>query len=253
MEKIAIISDIHGNVPALETVLKDIKDRGIKRIFCLGDLVGKGPDSDKATDICREICEVILLGNWDYFLAGDKVYPLWRWYCEQLGKKRLNYLRNLPPVFNFYISGRKVRLYHASHIGVAHRVNKHDPEDKKLAMFANTKFTGDGFIPDIVGYGDIHQTYKKNFSDKILFNAGSVGNPLDEPTAAYVIMEGNYGDNKPGGFSIQIIRLPYDVELAIKQARESGMPKIEFQAYEKELRTCRKRPLPSDFSLPEEI
>jgi Icc-related predicted phosphoesterase len=43
MEKIAIISDIHGNITALDTVLKDIKRRGIKRIFCLGDLVGKGP------------------------------------------------------------------------------------------------------------------------------------------------------------------------------------------------------------------
>ena len=43
MDKIAVISDIHGNIPALESVLQDIKLRGVERIICLGDLVGKGP------------------------------------------------------------------------------------------------------------------------------------------------------------------------------------------------------------------
>jgi protein phosphatase len=241
MEKIAIISDIHGNIPAFEVVLKDIKKRGIKRIFCLGDLVGKGPDSSKVTDICREICEVVLLGNWDYFMAEGEDFPLFHWYRRQIGKERLEYLRNLPPVFNCQISGRKVRLYHASHIGVAHRVHMHDTEEKHLAMFNNTKFTGDGFTPDTVGYGDIHKTFLKNIKGKVLFNTGSVGNPLDEPTAAYVIIEGNYGNEKPGYFSIQTIRLPYDIELAIKQARAAHMPEMELALYEEELRTSRYR------------
>ncbi len=241
MEKIAIISDIHGNMPAFEVVLKDIKKRGIKRIFCLGDLVGKGPDSVKATDICRKICEVVLLGNWDYFMADGGDSPMFHWYRQQIGKERLDYLRNLEPVFNFHISGRKVRLYHASHIGVAHRVHMDDTEDKHIAMFNNTEFTGDGFAPDTIGYGDIHKTFLKNIKGKVLFNAGSVGNPLDEPTAAYVIIEGNYSDEKPGYFSIQTIRLPYDIELAIKQARQADMPKIELELYEEELRTSRYR------------
>lgn len=51
MERIALISDIHGNIVALEVVLGDIRRRGIQRVFCLGDLVGKGPDPDKAVDI----------------------------------------------------------------------------------------------------------------------------------------------------------------------------------------------------------
>jgi protein phosphatase len=241
MEQIAIISDIHGNMPAFETVLKDIKKRGIKRIFCLGDLVGKGPDSPKALDICRDICEVNLLGNWDYFMVDGEKYPMFRWYLQQLNEEQLKYLRNLPPVFNFNISGRKVRLYHASHIGVAHRVKMDDVEDKHLAMFNNTDFTGDDFVPDTIGYGDIHRTFLKNIQGKVLFNAGSVGNPLDEPTAAYVIIEGNYGNEKPGYFSIQTIRLPYDIELAIKQARDADMPKMEFELYEEELRTSRYR------------
>jgi protein phosphatase len=244
MEKIAIISDIHGNMPALEAVLKDIRERGIKRIFCLGDIVGKGPDSVKVVDICREACEVTVVGNWDYFVAADKDHPMFRWYSSKLGAERLEYLLKLPPVFNFNISGRKVRLYHASHIGIMHRVNMADPQEKHEDMFSNTAFTGDGFTPDTIGYGDIHQVFYKSLNGKVLFNAGSVGNPLDEPTAAYMILEGKYGEVKPGYFAIQTVRLPYDIELAIKQARESGMPEPEYAAYEKELRTCIKRPLP---------
>ena len=57
MDRIAIISDIHGNLPALHATLDDIAARGITRIVCLGDLVGKGPHSDQATDICRAACE----------------------------------------------------------------------------------------------------------------------------------------------------------------------------------------------------
>ncbi len=244
MEKIAIISDIHGNLPALETVLKDIKDRGIKRIFCLGDLVGKGPDPAKAVDICREACEIIVIGNHDEFMSSGHEHPslpFISWHREQLGQERLVYLKNLPPVINFHISGRKVRLYHASQIGVYHRIHMNDPQEKQQAMFTNTAFTGDDFAPDTVGYGDIHQVFQKNLWGKVLFNVGSVGNPLDEPRAAYAIMEGNFGDEKPGSFSLQAIRLPYDIELAIRQARDAGMPEPELAPYANELRTSRYR------------
>jgi protein phosphatase len=240
MEKIAIISDIHGNITALETVLKDIKDRGIERIFCLGDLVGKGPHPAKAVDICREVCEVVIIGNHDEFMASGQQHPLLPcidWHREQLGKKRLEYLKNLTPVFNFIMSGRKIRLYHASQVSPYYRVFMDDPQEKHKAMFTNTAFTGDDFEPDTIGYGDIHQTFQMNLWGKILFNAGSVGNPLDEPRAAYVIMEGNYGDAKPGPFSLQTIRLPYDIELAIEQARDAGLPEIELEPYANELRT----------------
>lgn len=70
MDKIAVISDIHGNIPALEAALKDISERQIKRIICLGDLVGKGPCPEKAIDIVKEQCETVILGNWDDLVAG---------------------------------------------------------------------------------------------------------------------------------------------------------------------------------------
>ena len=242
MEKIALIADIHGNMPALEAVLKDIGKQKIKRIFCLGDMVGKGPHSEKAVDICREACESTVMGNWDRAVLNRQKHPVLKWHQERLGEDRLRYLAKLPNTIEFHISGRKVRLFHASQVGVDYRVHVWDPEEKHLAMFNNTKFTGNTFKPDTVGYGDIHMVYLKNIRGKLLFNVGSVGNALDEPTAAYVILEGNYGDAEKGNFSIDTVRLPYDIEQAIKQARAEGMPELE--PYTNELRTAIYRGIP---------
>jgi protein phosphatase len=236
MEKIALISDIHGNMPAFEAVLSDIRSRSIKRIFCLGDLVGKGPDSDKAVDACRRECEVVIKGNWDDNIVKEREYPVALWHRRKLGAERLEYLSNLTNTFDFHLSGKKVRLFHASQAGVHARVGMNSPEEKHLAMFTNTDFTGNHFEPDVVGCADIHQAYLKHYYKKILFNTGSVGNPLDEPLASYVILDGNYGDESAGPFSINLVRLPYDTELAIKQARDEQMP--ELAPYEDELRTA---------------
>ena len=95
----------------------------------------------------------------------------------------------------------------------------------------------------MVGYGDIHSAYVKCFRNRILFNAGSVGNPLDVTQAAYAILEGAYGDMRDGVFSVQIIRVPYDIELAIRQAQDDQMP--DLQLYANELRTGRYRGAPA--------
>ena len=74
MDSIALISDLHGNLPALEAVLRDIKRRNISRIFCLGDLVGKGPHAEKVVDICQDVCEVTIKGNWDSKKGAEAQY-----------------------------------------------------------------------------------------------------------------------------------------------------------------------------------
>lgn len=78
MEKIAIISDVHGNITALNAVLSDIKKRHIEKIFCLGDYVIKCTHPDLVIDKLREVCEVMLIGNSDYAIcrpeAKDKKF-----------------------------------------------------------------------------------------------------------------------------------------------------------------------------------
>jgi protein phosphatase len=236
LDRIALISDIHGNIPALEAVLQNIRKRQIKRIFCLGDLVGKGPYPEKAIDICRSECEKVIIGNWDDIASRDITHPLISWQQQRLDKERRDYLKNLPNTVEFRLSGRKIRLLHSSQIGVMHRIQRNAPDNVQLAMFGNTAFTGDTFEPDIIGYADIHIVFLKQFGEKILFNIGSVGNPLDYPQSSYAVIEGNYDSNKADAFSINIIRVPYDIELSIRQAAAEKLPDLE--RYADELRTA---------------
>ncbi len=237
-ERIAVVSDVHGNLTALETVLEHIHASGISRIFNLGDLVGKGPHSAAVVDRCREVCEVIVQGNWDVEIArGFK--PGWsvgEWHRAQLGEERLSYLGALPGSFDFTISGRRVRLFHASQLGVHHRVYETSTRDQHRAMFGNTPFTGFAEEPSIIGYGDIHSAYVLNFDGRTLFNVGSVGNPLDMPLACYAVLEGRYGEEASHPWSLSFVRLPYDIDGEIAAARASQMPELE--EYARELRTA---------------
>lgn len=239
MDKIAVISDVHGNMSALETVLDDIKQRGISQIYNLGDIVGKGSRSDLAIDRCREVCQVVVRGNWDEGILAWKDSRMAGWVRRQIGEERSAYLRDLPNVHDFWLSGKRVRLFHASQESVHKRVHAAGPYEAYQGMFRNTPFTGfDNPPPDIVGYGDIHSAYMATLAheQKILFNAGSVGNPLDLPLASYAILSGTLDSQKPAAFSIDFVRLPYDIEAEINEARTLDVP--EFDAYAVELRTA---------------
>ncbi|QPC83207.1 metallophosphoesterase family protein [Phototrophicus methaneseepsis] len=238
-DKVAIISDIHGNMDALKAVLADIQQRGIETIYCLGDLAGKGPDGDQVVDTCRDVCEAIVRGNWDALLQNKQEHPAVQWWQAQLGPERVQYLANLPNSHDFWLSGQHVRLFHASHISEHHRIRQDAPAEKQREMFTNTDFTGfDQPEPDIVGYGDIHGAFliSPSHSRKLLFNVGSVGNPLDLPIPVYVVMSGDVGSRASGPFGIEFVRVPYDIEAQVKRAYDLQMP--EAAPYASELRTA---------------
>ena len=85
MDRIAVISDIHGNLPALKAIFKDIEENNIERIICIGDLVGKGPNCTDVIDLCKERCEVVVTGNWDRFLSKLEL-PEDLWYQKRMGE-----------------------------------------------------------------------------------------------------------------------------------------------------------------------
>lgn len=246
LDKVAIISDIHGNMHALDAVLTHIEQQGIDTIYCLGDMVGKGPDGDLVVDRCKDACDVIVRGNWEDVMGRDNLESEgMRWWQARLGQQRIDYLKGLPNVHDFMMSGKRVRLYHASHISEHHRILGHESFETHQAMFSNTAFTGyEHPEPDIVGYGDIHRAYMMYVdTGKFLFNAGSVGNALDMPLPVYVIMTGHLDNTISGSFHIEFVRVPYDVAGAIQRAKDLGMPEIG--AYIKELQTAKYRGIES--------
>lgn len=233
MERIAVISDIHGNMPALNAVMEDIENRSIKRIFCLGDLAGKGPSPAEVVDIIKDYCEMVIKGNWDYYLTEQESHEVLRWHQKRLGAERLKYLKALPLYIEFYISGKLLRLCHASPNDPFHRVYLSTEESKRLKLFEATPTLN--LEADVVGYGDIHSAHVDNFKGKTIFNVGSVGNPLDITKASYGIIEGELDDREGCPFTISLVRVPYDIELAVDHANSTDMPeKLE---YINELRT----------------
>ncbi|OLO40431.1 metallophosphatase family protein [Alkalihalophilus pseudofirmus] len=244
MDKIAVISDIHGNTPALDAVLEDINKRHITHIICLGDLVGKGPHSSHSIDKVKETCELVVMGNWDDFITKETKFDTLRWHQQQLREDQVTYLEQLPFSVDFYMSGRLVRLFHASPRSLYERIQPWDELDKRLSLFNNSELTDNikgEKEPDVVGYGDVHNAYVQNLQGKTLFNCGSVGNPLEITQASYAILEGEYQSEQLSSFSIQFVRVPYDIELAIQQAKDVNMPELD--DYIKELTTARYRGL----------
>lgn len=253
MERIAIISDVHGNITSLEAVLKDIHERGIKRIFCLGDSIAKCANPDLVVDKLRESCEIMLIGNSDYAICNPEVKDKKFWSRVKLGEERAEFLFNLPVSYDFYMSGHLIRIFHASPSKLDNIFNPmfsnkgtryegseiYNPED----LFKNTELIGkteNDPVPDIVGYGHIHTPCIFRFKNKLLFNPGSVGIPVEmlnsdindksnkfSTLASYIILEGNYGSEDLSSISFNLVRVPYDIEREIKFLEESDMPSKE--------------------------
>lgn len=250
MEKIAIISDVHANLTALEAVLADIKKRKISRIFCLGDSIGKCTRPVEVIDRLRKVCEVILLGNSDYSICKPESRYKNFWSYKLLGEERADFIINLPVMYEFYCSGHLIRLFHASPYGLdqiynpmfSNRGTIYEGNELASAMdlFKNTEFIGktsNDKIPDIIGYGHIHTPNIFRFQNKMIFNPGSVGIPVEmlntnindtsnkfSTIASYIVLEGNYGSMDLDSISLNLIRVPYDIKYELNLLEQSDMP-----------------------------
>ena len=214
-------------MPALEAVLEDIKNRDIETIFCLGDIAGKGPSSAEAVDKIRQNCEVVIKGNWDYYMTEIDDNEGLIWHQKKLGAERLKYMKGLPIYIEFYISGKLLRLCHASPNDLFHRVYLSTVKSERMKLFEATPTLN--IEADVVGYGDIHSAHIDNFDGKTIFNVGSVGNPLEITQSSYAIIEGDLNNKEKSSFTISLVRVPYDIDLAIKDAELTDIPeKSEF-------------------------
>ncbi len=110
MSKIAVISDIHANIHALDLVLKQIEKDNVDEIFCLGDLVTKYFYPAEVVDLIKESCSVVIKGNCDELVSTDERYVFAR---EKLGLSRIEYLQNLPFEHNINLNSININFYHS--------------------------------------------------------------------------------------------------------------------------------------------
>ena len=259
MDRIAIISDIHGNLEALKSVLDDIKEKNINRIFCLGDIIAKGTHQQECVDLVKENCEVIIKGNCDEYFTSD-IDLLTKtqsevdriiWNKNKLDEKTRKYLSNLPYCYEFYMSGRFVRLVHAHPEKIDKFAGNIDKIDRLYELFLPSSNTISDKKADILIYGHIHTPYVQKIYNRMIINVGSVGNPIDvfrnnqkdgdvknTTVANYLILSGNFDSkNINEKISYELVCVPYDIDKELNDNDDN----IEFESYEGELRKGKYR------------
>lgn len=259
MEKIAIISDIHGNLEALKATLADIKKRNIKKIYCLGDIIAKGVHASECLKLIQENCEVVLKGNVDDHFSKDhnlldydeqeKQRILWN--QSLLSNEQRLYLLNLPFSHEFYMSGSLIRLFHASPNKINGFYSNIDKFERKKELFLPSQYTPSQELADIVICGHTHIQWLERMYNRTIINVGSVGNPIEvvssekldantmETTRAnYLILEGELNNKTySDSISFQFVRVPYDIEKELSITKQN----IERESYEIELRNGKYR------------
>lgn len=230
--QIAIFSDVHGNLPALEVVLNDIEERGIHQKFCLGDLVDFAPWGNEVIEKIKNLNIPCLMGNHDERIAFDiPVIPLIKHSEEEtaarflaidhskkhITKENKKYLSELPFHLKLnYKIGKKhwsIQLVHSS-------LESNDTylyESENDEIFTNLLNDSQS---DVVIMGHIHLSFKKYFDGKWAINSGSVGRSREENRlASYVILTLDEDHITP-----EIIQLEYPLEEVAQKIEVSEIP-----------------------------
>ena len=234
MDKIAIISDIHGNLESLTTVLNDIHDRGINKIYCLGDILAKGAHQQECADLIRKHCEVIIKGNCDEIISmnfGESNLRAitetdYNWNRSQINDETADFFRNLPYCHEFYLSGRLIRLLHAHPESVEKVVASIDKLENFYSLFLPSSYTSTDKKADILIYGHLHTPFSQKIYNRFILNPGSVGNAMDvirndekdgdvrnTTVANYLILSGKLDSkdfNNP--ISFEFVNIPYNID-----------------------------------------
>ena len=232
--KIAVISDIHGNIQALNSVLEDIQKEDCSKIFCLGDLAMAGPQPcetiQKIQNLQNSFDFTIIQGNTDEMIANcdnqmlhvlEQNIPVMARALESdvatVTEEQKFYLRNLPKQKELEINGVKILLVHGS------------PRKSNENIFNNLKIEEveemiEGTNADIIFCGHTHVPcgYQTNTKQTVV-NVGSVGRPFsEEPKSCYAVLE---IDEK--GFSIKHNFVNYDYKKAAQILEQRGFEGAE--------------------------
>lgn len=243
MNRIAIISDIHGNREALKTTLEDIKRRNCDKIICLGDIISKGKFSNECVDLIRENCDIVLRGNVDDYLSkehdlnklDEKEKTNILKYNQELTIKNKEYLSNLPFCYEFYLSGRYVRLFHAGPDTLYNysNVSAFASIEKKFKMFEPNVLALSDKIADVVVYGHIHTQLMNKMYNRTLISCGSIGNNLElirnekkdanilnTTCANYVILEGKMDSKEYDTLDVDFVQVQYDIDKELEDSKD---------------------------------
>jgi len=229
----AIISDIHSNLAAFQAVLQDIERRGgVDRIWCLGDVVGYGPDPRECIQTLRQYEHICVAGNHDWGALqkidlsdfNREAADACRWTGRQLGPEEIDYLDRLP----LTTQESDFTLAHGS---------PREPIWEYLISVYSAKISFDHFQTKycLVGHSHTPLFFEQNndncvlheiapdstltlADNRLIINPGSIGQPRDgDPRASYAIYDSDQN-------IISNYRVPYEIEITQQKMAEYGLP-----------------------------
>jgi predicted phosphodiesterase len=234
---LALIADIHGNLPALEAVLADVERSSIDQIVCLGDVASFGPQPHEILERMGSLNCPVVMGNTDASLLVPRrlegisqpskrttvVLEIEHWCAEQLNESDRTFVRTFQPTVSLDI-GMPVLAYHGSPQNYDDPITALTPDETLDGYFA-------GSSAHIFAGGHTHTQFARRYRDRIVMNPGSVGLPVLQPAGAKAInppyAEYALVTIAKGEPSINLKRVPYDITPLIEAARKSGMPHAE--------------------------
>jgi putative phosphoesterase len=227
-EMVAVITDIHANLPALEASLARIEKLGAERVYCGGDLVGYGPHPNEVCALVEQRGIPTIYGNYDYAIARDEedcgcayVTPHDRdlgqrsvdWTLANTNARSKEFMRALPFDLHFPLGGTQVHLVHGS----PRKVNEYLFEDKPARLYERLAAAE---TDPVLVFGHTHKPWVRAYGGVLFVNCGSVGKPKDgDPRGAFALLSA-----ADEGAYVSIERVAYDAEAVARDVRSAGLP-----------------------------
>jgi putative phosphoesterase len=226
---IAFISDMHGNLPALEAAIDAAEKQGVDAIYCAGDMTGYGPFPD---DVCRVLMDrniPAIIGNYDGKVVAvaekgsaaaagmkRKKRKILLWTAAHVSRRSKAYLSGLPESIDMQLpSGHELLVVHGSPLSADDAIY---PSITKEGLIAKLN----GLHPDVLICGHTHIPFARHIGTTLVVNCGSAGHPVDgDPRLSYALVSVEKGALPHG----QIIRADYDRERTIAKLKKSSLPK----------------------------
>ncbi len=219
--RIACISDIHGNIYALNRVLESIEDNNADLVICLGDLTGYGPHPNEVVALVRRRKILCLKGNYDISVV-ENTFNYIRdtsinsfslpWTNEELRASHKFYLQSLPESLSLVFHGKSILFVHGS----PRKINEYIHADSSDALEIMKELK-----EDILVCAHTHKPLIQDICGKLLINTGSVGNPKNgSPEASYVLIDIEEDEK----IKAKIVTLSYDYLKTVKDMEMKGFP-----------------------------
>jgi putative phosphoesterase len=227
-ERLAVITDIHSNRPALEATLAQLEGLAIDQIYCGGDLVGYGPQPNEVCALIEDRGIPTIYGNYDYAIAreledcgcayrdphdreiGQRSVD---WTLAHTEERAKQFMHELPFDLRFELGGKRVRLVHGS----PRKVNEYLFEDKPAPTFERIAALADC---DVLVFGHTHKPWVHEYGGVLFVNCGAVGKPKDgDPRASFAVLAAT-----DEGVSVSIQRAVYDALAVAREMRAVGLP-----------------------------